>query len=718
MQTIYIYGFILMDSQRKLFFHFFVLAGIALSPLYGVLSLEPSFFWVHNTEPIDFIVLISMLSFVFPFVIAFGLVLFVNLFNRLRILVLTISLTFLTTLVVLPYVKKVVSEGLVGPIFIALFIGIILAFVYQKYSALKLFLNYISPAILVFPILFIFVPQILVLIFPKDDEINYPKISIPSNIPVVFILFDEFPLHPLLNEDLKVDGVSFPNFSRLADNSNWFRNASANNAWTGHAAMSLLTGVPKKNTLNGTYRHTPNNLFTFLGHDYQVEAYESALRLCPPTICLVEGESMKMEELITFWKDIWAVYLNLIFPQPESFGVPSITSRYIDFWGPRNKRNNEVKGERSLLGNKINIPLFEPDYEGREEVFKGFIEKIDASPRKRFYFLHILLPHMPYSFLNTGKKYDITGEFDHIGLADKRPGKEAWGADNWLVKIQYQKFLHQLGFTDYWLGKILDRLEEKKLFDPALVVVTADHGVNIRENEFRRQVDHTSVSDIASIPLFVKLPGQEKGKVSDLPATLLDIFPTLAETLKAQVPWQMTGHSLFDFPSNQRKRVIYDYGLKAYPVPDDLRPYLFAEVKRQQQIFGEFISWEKLRLRGVTDDKLLDKAVTDMPVQSIEEVRVKLDSGVFVESNKEILPVLVHGELMGIQDKDGWQVVITVNGIFQAESPIIENGKKKKFIAFLPEQAFKEGRNEVGAYLVKKPIKELVQIFKPLLLDK
>ena len=58
-----------MASCGKLFFHIFVLTGLALSPLYGVLSAEP-FFWVHNSDSTDIIVLIAMVSLVFPLIVA------------------------------------------------------------------------------------------------------------------------------------------------------------------------------------------------------------------------------------------------------------------------------------------------------------------------------------------------------------------------------------------------------------------------------------------------------------------------------------------------------------------------------------------------------------------------------------------------------------------------------------------------------------------------
>ena len=83
-----------MASYGKLFFHIFVLTGLALSPLYGVLSAEPNFFLAHRSEPMDFIVLTGMISFVFPFVLATVVTLVLYFSGRKQTLAIKIFITF------------------------------------------------------------------------------------------------------------------------------------------------------------------------------------------------------------------------------------------------------------------------------------------------------------------------------------------------------------------------------------------------------------------------------------------------------------------------------------------------------------------------------------------------------------------------------------------------------------------------------------------------
>jgi hypothetical protein len=709
-----------MNSFRKIFFHIFVLAGLGLSPLYGVLSKEPNFFLAHNSDPNDFIVLIGVVSFVFPLVIASGVTLFLCFFSSYKVLVVRFFVAFLAALVLLPFVKKLTGESISGSFIVVGFLGVVFSVFYGKLLAPKLFLNYISPALIMFPVLFFFEPKIFVLAVPEYSETDYPTISIPSEIPVVFILFDEFPLSSLLNENLGIDQQAFPNFHRLASKAHWFRNASSSYAFTGHSIRSIFTGKRQDNSRFGTYKYFPNNLFTLLGHDYKVEAHESALRLCPPNICLDDQESERTRDVETFWKDLGGIYLNLILPQPKSFYIPDVSQSFKDFWGQNNEKAGISAKQKLFVRSEFLVPITEPDFEqkqigGRGGIFQVFLSKLSSMPKKKFYFLHILFPHQPYRFLSSGKKYDLNGKLDYIGLIGESPKGGTWGNEKWLINIQNQKLLNQVGYTDYLLGQLLDKLEANNLLNPALFILAADHGVSVKEGGFRREVRDESLSNIASVPLFIKLPGQEEGAVSDLPATLLDILPTLADVLDVEVPWEMTGHSLLNFPPGKRGRIIHGYQFQAYPVPEDLKPGLRVEVKRKHDLFGKFEGWDKFRLLDKNSKTFMDEPVSKFKVQAMESVQVKLDLGSRVKAKPDFLPAIVQGQITGIKNSAGWSTLIAVNGVFRAVSPIVKIKNQEKILAFLPEIAFKEGDNDVAVYLTRKPFVNGGEIFKPLL---
>ena len=623
----------------------------------------------------------------------------------------------LAIIILLPFVKIIADESVLGSISGALLIGLVFSFIYGKFTAPKYFLNYFSPAILVFPVLFLFEPKIFVLAVPEYTEADYPKVLIPSDTPVVFILFDEFPLAPILDEDLNIDMHAFPNFDRLSKISNWYRNASTSYAFTGPSIRSVFTGMWQDNSRFGTYKYFPNNLFTLLGNDYKVMAHESAVRLCPPTICLSQQEPDEVTSGEIFWKDVAAIYLNRILPQPKSFNIPDVSQGYKNFWG----RKNSIAIEKvSLVRKDFVIPFLAPEFkqrqiDGREDIFENFLESLNSAAGKKFYFLHILYPHNPYRFLTSGKKYDLGGEFDNIGMNEDLPKGGMWSKNINLISFQNQKLINQLGYTDHLIGKLLDRLEEKNLLEPSLFILAADHGVSIKAGTFRREIDVNSLGDIASIPLFIKLPGQKEGRVSDLPATLLDVLPTLADVLGVEIPWELEGKSLLNNSSGTRERIIHDSMIRPFPVPNDLRESLLDGVKRKRDLFGKFEGWDRFRLHDEDAHSFMDRPVADFKVQPMESIKVHLDSGSQVETRLGVLPAIVKGKLVGIDDKDNWAFLIAVNNIFRAVSPVINIEDSDNILSLLPEIAFKKGTNEVDIYLINKDSNKGDKVFKPLL---
>src|SRR6266536_1070098 len=86
---------------------------------------------------------------------------------------------------------------------VALLVGAALGLAYQKWPGLKLWLRYLSPAPLVFVLLFTLVSPVSKLILPTQQRAasGLPVLSGPARSlpPVVVIFFDEFPLQSLLD---------------------------------------------------------------------------------------------------------------------------------------------------------------------------------------------------------------------------------------------------------------------------------------------------------------------------------------------------------------------------------------------------------------------------------------------------------------------------------------------------------------------------------------
>jgi hypothetical protein len=103
-------------------------------------------------------------------------------------------------------------------------------------------------------------------------------------------------------------------------------------------------------------------------------------------------------------------------------------------------------------------------------------------------------------------------------------------------------------YLDSLIGEFLDRLEELDLFDRSLIIVTADHGITVRPKHSRRFLSPgaDSDSDIAAVPMLIKLPRQSSPVRDPRRVSTLDLLPTIASLLGAEQLWPTEGSPLYE----------------------------------------------------------------------------------------------------------------------------------------------------------------------------
>ena len=88
----------------------------------------------------------------------------------------------------------------------------------------------------------------------------------------------------------------------------------------------------------------------------------------------------------------------------------------------------------------------------------------------------------------------------------------------------------QVQYVDRLVGRLLDALRARGLYDDAVVVVTADHGASFVTGQPRRPANRANVGVIAPVPFFVKLPRPARAaRVDDRAVRTIDVLPTIAE---------------------------------------------------------------------------------------------------------------------------------------------------------------------------------------------
>jgi iduronate 2-sulfatase len=100
-----------------------------------------------------------------------------------------------------------------------------------------------------------------------------------------------------------------------------------------------------------------------------------------------------------------------------------------------------------------------------------------------------------------------------------------------------------VSYTDFQIGKVLDRLHELKLDSNTIVVVWSDHGFLLGEHAIWGK--HCLYERALRSPLMIRHPAlQLPGATSDAIVETVDVFPTLADLCRLPAPEGLDGRSL------------------------------------------------------------------------------------------------------------------------------------------------------------------------------
>jgi iduronate 2-sulfatase len=119
-----------------------------------------------------------------------------------------------------------------------------------------------------------------------------------------------------------------------------------------------------------------------------------------------------------------------------------------------------------------------------------------------------------------------------------------------------QAYLACVASVDEQIGKILDVVENSRLKDETIIILTSDHGWGMGEKDYLYK--NSLWQESTQVPLIVRVPGVARaGARVDHPVSLIDLYPTLidlcgltGETKKNDKGRPLDGHSLKPFLEN------------------------------------------------------------------------------------------------------------------------------------------------------------------------
>jgi hypothetical protein len=474
--------------------------------------------------------------------------------------------------------------------------------------------------------------------------------------PVVMIVLDEFPLVSLLGSDGRIDATRYPHLGELAGGSTWYRNATGVSGWTPYALPAMLTGRYPAHPFAPHYSQYPDNLFTALGGLYDIKAEESITRLCPPSRCdqpasPEQGLGVLVRESGKLLRQVAAPVDSRIDPE-DSYRELSRAEAGLD------------AAEPVPVDPKFRWDTLDDNQPAR---FTSFLAGLRPAARPTLHFLHLLMPHSPWRFLPSGARYDAPEDLPNDGAG--------W------VDLARQRHLAQVGYTDRLIGETLRTLRATGLYDKALILVTADHGVSFSRGFQGRGMDaiRAAPAEVAAVPMFVKEPGQRAGRVDDRNWEHVDLLPTIADYAHIRIPWQLDGRSARQSPRERADKRFYDRPGQPVTIPGGV-PAPPA---------------------SPTPHPLVGTAVGDRPVGGTARV-TNLAAFRAVDPARGELPALVWGTVPG-RVPDGTLLAVALNGRVGAVVPVVPPDKGgRRFAAFLPDdRLFRAGDNRLEIYQIQ-----------------
>jgi Sulfatase len=275
-----------------------------------------------------------------------------------------------------------------------------------------------------------------------------------------------------------------------------------------------------------------------------------------------------------------------------------------------------------------------------------------------------------------------------------------------------QRHLLQLGFVDELVGELMARLRRTGLWDRALVVLVADHGISFRVKPtpappfvvgrlgYRRELTTDNAEDIVTIPLLVKYPDQRQGRIDPKWARTIDVLPTIADVLGIRLPFRVDGRSLraprpvptaLEFQRSDGSRITIDRAT--------LERRKAQSLARQTALLGT--TWAAAYRIGPHPELIgqAPGALPTLPRGSLAAVVEDAGELAHVDPHSSFSPSHIAGRLRGA-DPAGRELAFALNGriVSTGRSFAALGPHRLNFSSMLPSDAFRRGVNRIDIY--------------------
>jgi uncharacterized membrane protein YgdD (TMEM256/DUF423 family) len=662
-------------------------------PLFDLLKDNPEFFAARGSSGFD-IISFSVLLVTLPPALLLAIELLAGLAGAtVRRAVHVVLLGGLVALIAAQALKKAIDASDPVLIVLSIAIGAGLAVLWLRAEPVRSFLNVLAPVPIVFLGLFLFSGSISELAFPEDAKAR--TIGGVTQSEIVVVLLDELPTNTLVDAQGKLDTDRFPGFGELAENATWFENAYTVYDSTERAQPAIMDGnLPEKDKQPISGDH-PNSIFTLFGKTHRMNVSEEATTVCSRDVCEDERlDESYPDRMSSMTEDLGLVWLHVVAPPDIESELTSVSENWGNFGGAA---EDEAAAPTQDLGPRARAVRAKLNG-GRPARFQEWIDSIRPGRRPALNFKHTLLPHVPWQYLPSGRRYrrqpnDVIPGLSNLAYEDQGQ-----------LDVLFQRHVLQTQFTDLQLQRLWDKLKSEDMWDDSLIVVAADHGVAFPKDDVqRRRLTRETAAEIAPIPLFIKAPGQQRGEVDDAYVETIDILPTIFDILNLDPKVEMAGRSAFsdEVQSRDELRFLIRNSFEVLRIPaDEFEAERQVVIDRNQRLVGSGADGPARPFQLGPNQELIGKPAEaageplDVELSYAPEYRN-------VDPATGYVPAHVVGKVNG-PDRHPRDIAVTVNGTIVAVGNTFEltEGDDGELVSVMvPETAFRKGRNDVQVLL-------------------
>lgn len=647
----------------------------------SIVGQAPEFFVANRLSPLE-ILLVAALVVTTPLVLAIPVLAFRFFSEWLAGMLLAVILGLLAAVLALYTLDRYgLSTG--GSTFGAVVVAVLVSLVYLRYSTARSFVRFLAPAPIAILLMFAFASPTAALIF-SDEESGAPIKSPVADIPIVLIIFDEFPLTAIMDGSGRLVSDELHAFRKLAEDGVWYRNAVTNSHQTFYAVPSIMTGTRPSRELLPIAAHHPDSLFSAFSNSHHLRVMEPFTAICAAQAC-TESTGGILDRLSSVFRDLQVVGLHIITPESLSEELPPIDQAWAGF-----------SASSTVSADQLRSEFLEQSRQDRRIAVARFIDMIEEpSTRPPLLFGHFLLPHSPWEYLADG-----------TGIGRAMPPtfeKKITVDDPWRISLGVQRLLHTVGFLDNSLASMLNALDGAGMYDSALIIVVSDHGASFVPGFHRRQVVPDNMTELLPIPLLVKYPAElagmpAAGTIDDFRAETIDIMPTILDVLGTRSPYPVDGVSLLDLEARSRRSesvIPTENGELVYPA--GLEPALEASARYDLA----FPTRNPNELIPFGADRTLIGAEPE--VVDVEDITITMRNPERYEGlrlEEEPFPAVATARVEGVEPEQ--LVGIVVNGRIVALTQVHANDDGISFASgIIPKDALEAGDNDVNMVVIQ-----------------